>query len=204
MSSTMAPTPLVEHPHISWATYEYMRQKIADLEPEKAQLQADVAHWERETNHWYMKANYTDLELQLMYRRRSRGAGELTGEWRTTAEQSARPRGPREGGRGGGSGSRRRLRTCVDVVGEGRARAVGESQCDVRQRGTGHARAARRVAVIRWGLSGAAHATCRGPQYEGGLAGGDATAGPLREEHRDRPSGARGGAAGERLARVGL
>ena len=90
MSTTTAPTPLVEHPHISWNTYEYMRQKIADLEAANAQLQADVAHWERETNHWYLKANYTDLELQLMYRRRSRGADELTGEWQPATElQSA-------------------------------------------------------------------------------------------------------------------
>ncbi|KQQ66940.1 hypothetical protein [Microbacterium sp. Leaf320] len=87
MSTTAAPTPLVEHPHISWATFEYMRQKIADLEAEKAQLQADVAHWEQQTNHWYLKATYTDLELQLMYRRRSRGANELTGEWNPATEQ---------------------------------------------------------------------------------------------------------------------
>ncbi|KQQ66938.1 hypothetical protein [Microbacterium sp. Leaf320] len=65
----------------------YIRYPIAELEAEKAQLQADVAHWERETNHWYLKANYTDLELQLMYRRRSRGADELTGEWQPAAQQ---------------------------------------------------------------------------------------------------------------------
>ena len=51
--------------------------------------QRDVARWERETNHWYMKANYTDLALQLMYRRHSRGADELTGEWRPATEQQA-------------------------------------------------------------------------------------------------------------------
>lgn len=36
-----------------------------------------------------MKANYTDIELQLMYRRRSRGADELTGERQPAQQQSA-------------------------------------------------------------------------------------------------------------------
>lgn len=84
-----APAPIVEHTHISRVTYDYMRQRIADLEAANAQLQADVTYWEKQTNHWYMKANYTDLELQLMYRRRSRGADELTGEWAPAAQQSA-------------------------------------------------------------------------------------------------------------------
>ncbi|MGW9159280.1 hypothetical protein [Microbacterium sp. NPDC055665] len=66
-----------------------MRQRIAELEATNIQLQADVTHWEQQTNHWYLKANYTDVERQLMYRRRSRGADELTGEWQPAAQQSA-------------------------------------------------------------------------------------------------------------------
>jgi hypothetical protein len=48
-----------------------------------------VTHWEQQTNHWYMKATYTDLERQLMYRRRSRGADELTGQWLSSDEQQS-------------------------------------------------------------------------------------------------------------------
>ena len=81
MSVITEPAPLVERPHISWATYEFMRQKIAELEAANAQLQADVTYWEQQTNDWYLKANYTDLERQIMYRRRSRGADEFTGKW---------------------------------------------------------------------------------------------------------------------------
>lgn len=57
-NTTTAPTPLVEHPHISWVTYEYMRQKISELEAANVRRQTDVARWERETNHWYLKAIY--------------------------------------------------------------------------------------------------------------------------------------------------
>ncbi len=88
-STTAAPAPIIERPHISWETWNFMRQEIARLEAEKAQLEADVTHWEQQANHWYMKATYTDLERQLMYRRRSRGADELTGEWAPAAQQSA-------------------------------------------------------------------------------------------------------------------
>lgn len=89
MSTTTAPAPLVERPHISWVTYEYMRQRIAELEAANAQLQGDVTYWEGQTNHWYMKATYTDLERQLMYRRRSRGADEITGEWQPAQQRNA-------------------------------------------------------------------------------------------------------------------
>jgi hypothetical protein len=88
-TTTTAPASIIERPHISWVTYEYMRQKIAELEAANAQLQADVTFWEQQTNTWYMKATYTDLERQLMYRRRSRGADELTGEWQPAEQQSA-------------------------------------------------------------------------------------------------------------------
>lgn len=88
-TTTTAPAPIIERPNISWETWNYMRQEIARLEAENAQLQADVAYWERETNHWYIKATYTDLERQLMYRRRSRGADELTGRWAPAAQSSA-------------------------------------------------------------------------------------------------------------------
>ncbi|MDQ0647292.1 hypothetical protein QFZ53_001488 [Microbacterium natoriense] len=81
-TTTTAPAPIVERPHISWVTYEYMRQRIAELEATTVQLQADV-------NHWSMKATYTDLERQVMHRRRSRGADELTGEWPAADQQAA-------------------------------------------------------------------------------------------------------------------
>jgi hypothetical protein len=86
-ATAMAPAPIIDRPNISWETWNFMRQEIARLVAEKAQLQADVTHWEQQTNHWYMKATYTDLERQIMYRRRSRGANELTGEWEPAAHQ---------------------------------------------------------------------------------------------------------------------
>ncbi|MBP3977004.1 hypothetical protein [Microbacterium sp. BLY] len=83
------PTPIIERHHVSWETYNFMRQELARLEAEKAQLEKDVAYWGWQTNYWYMKANYTDRELQAMYLRRSRAAGELTAEWTATHESSA-------------------------------------------------------------------------------------------------------------------
>lgn len=65
-----------------------MRQRIAELEAGNAQLQSDVTHWEQQTNHWYLKATHADIERQLMYRRRARGADELTGEWQPAQQQS--------------------------------------------------------------------------------------------------------------------
>lgn len=88
-STITAAAPTIERPHISWETWNFMRQRIAELEAANTQLQAAVTFWEQQANHWYMKANYTDIELQLMYRRRSRGADELTGEWQPAEQRSA-------------------------------------------------------------------------------------------------------------------
>ncbi|MFB8191362.1 hypothetical protein ACFC14_18745 [Microbacterium sp. NPDC055988] len=88
MSTTGPATSEVERPHISWATYEYMRHAIERLEAENAQLRANVAYWEHQTNHWYMKANYSETELETMYRRRSRIELEFT-ETQDTEEQQS-------------------------------------------------------------------------------------------------------------------
>ncbi len=89
--ATQAPNLMImqEHHHVSEATYLYMREEIARLQAENAQLTRDVAYWEQQTNHWYMRAHYTDEELRIMYLRRSRGQDQLTGEWLTPEQQEA-------------------------------------------------------------------------------------------------------------------
>lgn len=56
---------------VSWEAFNWMRQEIARLTSENAQLQIDVDYWQQQTNHWCMKANYTEEEIAEFYRRRS-------------------------------------------------------------------------------------------------------------------------------------
>lgn len=60
-------------PHISYATWHYMRHRIEQLESElyRANLAAD---------YWYAAANHTPEELREQYLARSKGLDE-NGDW---------------------------------------------------------------------------------------------------------------------------
>lgn len=60
-------------PHISYATWHFMRQRIADLEAEVYRLTVD-------RDHWYAAANYTPDELHEQFMRASKGLDE-NGAW---------------------------------------------------------------------------------------------------------------------------
>jgi len=83
----MQPAATERH-HVSWEAWNFMRHEIARLQAENAQLRGDVAYWEQQANHWYMKANYSEVELAMFARRRSRGLDEATGEWVPDARQN--------------------------------------------------------------------------------------------------------------------
>lgn len=100
MSTTHTTSPALrtvdDQPHISHATYEFMRAEIARLQAENLQLKMgneqlhrELAVQEQQTNHWYMKATYTPAEIREMYVRRSKGKNEFTGTWLTPDEQAA-------------------------------------------------------------------------------------------------------------------
>lgn len=82
-------TPAAERPHISWETWNYMKQEIARLQAEADQLRGEVSYWEQQTNHWYMKANYSEIEIAAFIRRRSRGQDGHSGEWLPIEQQHA-------------------------------------------------------------------------------------------------------------------
>jgi hypothetical protein len=62
------------HPHVSYATWLFMRDRIDFLEAEVYRLTVD-------RDEWYARANYTDEERREMYMRASQGRDEQTGEW---------------------------------------------------------------------------------------------------------------------------
>ena len=61
-------------PHISLATWHFMRQRIEQLEAEVSRLTVD-------RDHWYAAANYTPDELREQFMRASQGRDPETGEW---------------------------------------------------------------------------------------------------------------------------
>ena len=60
-------------PHISYATWHFMRKRIAELEAEVYRLTVD-------RDHWYAAANYTPEELHEQFMRASKGLDE-NGAW---------------------------------------------------------------------------------------------------------------------------
>lgn len=62
------------YPHVSYASWLFMRDRIAYLEAEVHRLTVD-------RDEWYARANFTDEERQEMYMRASQGRDEQTGEW---------------------------------------------------------------------------------------------------------------------------
>jgi hypothetical protein len=95
-AATPALSIVEDQPHISWETWNFMRQQIAQLTAENArlvaanaQLQRDLEVERQQTNHWYMRATYTPEQLELMYVRRSKGKNEFTAAWLTSNEQAA-------------------------------------------------------------------------------------------------------------------
>lgn len=62
------------YPHVSIATWDFMRRRIEQLEAEVFRLTVD-----RDT--WYARANYTPDELHEQRMRASQGRDPETGEW---------------------------------------------------------------------------------------------------------------------------
>ncbi|SJN25270.1 hypothetical protein FM104_04805 [Microbacterium esteraromaticum] len=58
---------------VSWEAHHFMRQELARLQAENADLRGDVDYWQRQTNHWYMKANYSPEQIAEFQRRLSEG-----------------------------------------------------------------------------------------------------------------------------------
>jgi len=66
-----------ERHHVSWETYNALRQMLAREQAEKEQLRAELRRLEHDRDHWHMKANHNDIELQTFARRRNQLADEL-------------------------------------------------------------------------------------------------------------------------------
>jgi hypothetical protein len=69
----MADEQAEERGPVSWEAHNFMRQELARLQAENAELLRDVDYWQRQTNHWYMKATYSPEQIAEFQRRLSEG-----------------------------------------------------------------------------------------------------------------------------------
>lgn len=66
-----------ERHHVSWETYNALRQMLAREQAEKEQLRHELAITAADRDHWYTQANHNDIELQTFARRRAALPAEL-------------------------------------------------------------------------------------------------------------------------------
>lgn len=67
-------------PHISPATFLFMRSEIERLKRELTAAENELHAVRVDRDHWYMKANYTPEEIAEFYHRASQGLDE-NGAW---------------------------------------------------------------------------------------------------------------------------
>lgn len=67
-------------PHISPASFLFMRSEIERLKRELASAERELFAVRVDRDHWYMKANYTPEQIAEFYHRASQGLDE-NGAW---------------------------------------------------------------------------------------------------------------------------